>query len=357
MSSLKLVAALGSVAFFANADPLGPGAGEWKLESPEEYGMSTAELDNAYRNLERSAGYRNCFLVIKDGALIYEGYSGPLAGRTWSSLGHSSTKTMGALLMGAYVTEGLVDIDADITETYGVPSPKEGGRLPGQGDGYGVTARDIMSSALGGSQEPGQEWEYDTVGSSWLNTLPLVANASGVEPQTMFEEKFAGPMGLQDNFGWNNVNSDWASGSVSSCVDLAKWGQLMLNKGDWPTGRIMSEDYMSALSTPQTNGDRSVHSNTCYGFMTWLSSNQDPAEYPGVCLNSAENRVSNGYFPPTARNDVFFAAGFGGQIAMAVPEHNTVLVTMGASLDFVRPSLNSVATQMHYAMSEEVSGW
>ena len=111
------------------------------------------------------------------------------------------------------------------------------------------------------------------------------------------------------------------------------------------------------LAKPQTNGDRSVYSNTCYGFMTWLSSNQDPAEYPGVCLNSAENRVSNDYFPPTARNDVFFAAGFGGQIAMAVPEHNTVLVTMGASLDFVRPSLNSVATQMYYAMSEEVSGW
>ena len=164
----------------SSADPLGPGSGPWVVESPAAHGLNATLLDAAadeiwqivdgfwqYRGL-KNVSSRGCLVIAKDGALVYERYNtsgfnqhqdGPnRTPQPWSEAssqpGWSMTKTLGALLGGWAVTHGGLDLDKDITQAYGVPSPK----------GYPVTSRQIMSQSLGGDS-PGAKWYYDAEGT------------------------------------------------------------------------------------------------------------------------------------------------------------------------------------------------
>ena len=72
-ASAVFVAAL-ATCFAAN--PLGPGSGPWDVEAPSAHGLSEEQLRQAWTELRdhKSLG-RDCFVLIKDGALVYEGYA------------------------------------------------------------------------------------------------------------------------------------------------------------------------------------------------------------------------------------------------------------------------------------------
>ena len=172
------------------ADPLGPGQGPWAVETPESHSLDPQLLENARDEVFKIKG-RNCLVVIKDGALVYESYGGFFKSPDASHQGYSMTKTIGALIVGRAAQEGKLDIDSDITKKYGVKSPKP----------YPVTTRQIMSQSIAGSKGPGEEWEYDAVGTHWVNTLPkIVAAAAGEKSSSIWQRAFHVPLGLAKSF-------------------------------------------------------------------------------------------------------------------------------------------------------------
>jgi CubicO group peptidase (beta-lactamase class C family) len=284
---------------------------------------------------------RDCLVVIKDGALVYEKYS-KKKWNTTAHVGFSQTKTLGALLAGWAHTQGKLDIDADITTAYvrvfvfrlffvcfslipmdvaqGVKSPRP----------YPVTARQIMSQALDGDKGPGQAWAYDAVGTRWINHLPqLYPNATGLKPSAVFEEHFRGPLGLSKGFEWKTVDSAWDAGSYGTCRDYARFGQLMLNRGMWAadalkktsnaTTQIVAGEYIDMMVTPQTMyppyGPN--YSNPCYGLLTWLNinpgSDRGSSKYPGVCKDWPKRT----WFPKGSGSNVYLLAGLLGQVIQA----------------------------------------
>ena len=321
--------ALGYVAL--GADPLGPGNASWVVEAPELHNLSSSALDAMGTSVFRSVPVRGCLLVVKDGALVYEKY----ANKRYKSKGHegfSQTKTLGALLAGWASSKGLLDIDADITAAYNVTSPKK----------YAVTSRQIMSQALAGSDGPGESWDYDAVGTRWINHLTSVfAAATGRTPSSVFDEAFRRPLGLSNEFSWHGADTAWDAGSVGTCRDYARFGQLMLNGGRWPNPdgsaapvSIVDEDYVKQMVTPQTRYAPYVnYSNPCYGLLTWLNTNpgsdRGSTTYPGVCQMWPKQT----WFPKGSGSDVYLLAGLLGQETMVVPQHNMVLVSMGTTLD------------------------
>lgn len=237
------------------------------------------------------------------------------------------TKTLGALLAGWAHTKGLLDIDADITATYGVPSPRP----------YHVTSRQIMSQALAGEHGPGEAWEYDATGYRWVDRMAQVVNASvGQNASQVWERELARPLGLSKAFSWEDAATDWAGGSAGTCRDYARVGQLLLNEGQWrdaPGGLLVAKDYVQQMHTPQTHyPPYANYSNPCYGLLTWLDTNpasdRGSLEYPGVC----QMWPSSGWFPGGSSN-VYLASGMFGQETMVIPDHRMVVVTMGFTLD------------------------
>mmetsp|Transcript_126495 Transcript_126495/g.269819 ORF Transcript_126495/g.269819 Transcript_126495/m.269819 type:complete len:327 (-) Transcript_126495:32-1012(-) len=256
----------------------GPGAGNWAVEAPERHGLDSAAVRVAQKHIfgSISAAERDCFLVVRDGVLIHEAYRPFYNGSAHN--GYSMTKTLGALLVGWAQTRGLLDIDADITSAYGIPSPRP----------YPVTTRQIMSQALAGAHGPGEAWDYDTVGGLWLNHLPQVFRAAtGLLPSVVWRDHFQGPLGLGPSFSWPNVDTSWAFGSHGTCRDYARLGQLLLNEGSWRglDTPMVSSEYVRQMHTPQTR----------YG----------------------------------SPSDVYLAAGIAGQETMVVPDYSLVIVSMG----------------------------
>lgn len=216
------------------ADPLGPGSGPWVVEDPAAHGLDADLLAAAAKYIAdhskanstptwNSTSSRDCFVVIKDGALVYEHYSSEAYNST-AHPGHSMTKTMGALIAGWAATYGGLDLDADITKAYGVPSPKN----------YSVTSRQIMSQSLAGDDGPGEAWLYDAGGTAWINHMTrVVPAAAGRTPMQIWREEFQTRLGLSESFSWTNADSVWAHGSYATCRDYARVLQLMLNMGRW----------------------------------------------------------------------------------------------------------------------------
>ena len=326
------------------ADPLGPGAGPWIVESGEAHGLDSAALAAMGESVFK-VHVRDCLVVIKDGALVYEKYSTARYNRTGHQ-GFSQTKSLGALLMGwasdqAEQGRGGVDIDAD-TAAYGVKSPRP----------YPVTSRQIMSQALDGADGPGQAWAYDAIGTRWINVLTRVfAAATGRKPSDVFREAFALPLGLSEQFSWKSADSAWDAGSVGTCRDYARFGQLLLNGGRWPgvaapnasvasavasaaPQQIVSSAYVAQMSAPQTHyAPYANYSNPCYGLLTWLNTNpgsdRGSAQYPGVCKMWPQKT----WFPSGSGSNVYLLAGLLGQETMVIPDHNMVVVSMGDSAD------------------------
>ena len=264
-----------------------------------------------YRGL-KNVSSRGCLVIAKDGALVYERYNrsglnqhqhGPnTAPQPWSEAssqpGWSMTKTLGALLGGWAVTHGGLDLDKDITQAYGVPSPK----------GYPVTSRQIMSQSLGGDS-PGAKWYYDAEGTGWINTMArVVPAATGRNASQIWLEELQAPLGLSKDFIWGGTSplggdaspdSAWAYGSSGTCRDYARIMQLALNKGRWKGVEepIVSADYIEQMTTPQTKyRPHEAYSNPCYGLLTWLPGRDGRhgpvGKFPGTCLVPANSSLS-----------------------------------------------------------------
>lgn len=307
---------------------LGPGRDAWVLESPAAHGLSQAKLKAAddYIVKHAGSGTQACLMVVKDGALVYERYSN--AGGATAMAAHqaySMTKTLGALIVGAAVKSGKLDIHADVTKAYGVKSPVK----------YPVTTAEIMTQSLDGKDGPGEQFSYDAVGTRWVNMLTkVVLAATGKHPSQIWNEEIAGPLGLgtagDSKFSWSKVDSEWDAGSAGTCRDYARIAQLLLNKGSWPgVGEIISPEYIEQMTTPHKFG-KYGYSNPCYGFLTWL--NPDHKKYPGWCYYPIRNRAV-GNFPAGAPTDTFYLGGMFGQETMVIPAHNAAVVHMGFYLD------------------------
>ena len=160
--------------------------------------------------------------MAKDGKIVYELYQNG-GYPTMIFEGFSRTKSVGAFLVLMAASQGQLDLDADITKTYQVPSPKE----------YGVTTRMILTQIISADAAPGISWEYDSLGDKWLNHLPLVLqSATGKNASTWFEE-FKAQAEFSKAFTWDSVNKDCHSGSQGPCHDWARFAQILASVGNW----------------------------------------------------------------------------------------------------------------------------
>ena len=134
----------------------------------------------------------------------------------------------------------------------------------------------------------------------------------------------------------HQLPTQFSIGTVGTCRDYARFGQLLLNRGAWAglSENIVSEDYIDMMRTPQTRYDPYVnYSNPCYGLLTWLNTNpgsdRGSDTYPGVCKMWPKST----WFPSGSGSNVYLMAGLFGQETMVIPNHNMVVVSMGFSVD------------------------
>jgi CubicO group peptidase (beta-lactamase class C family) len=97
------------------AATLGPGPGAWEVSTPEAEGLSTEALTAAADATQSALGGRVCYLVVKNGKIVFERYTGAGA-ETRQQSAFSATKSMCASLFGIAQQQGFVDTELLVSE-------------------------------------------------------------------------------------------------------------------------------------------------------------------------------------------------------------------------------------------------
>ncbi|WP_300529774.1 serine hydrolase [Maricaulis sp.] len=238
---------------------------------------------------------------------------------------HSLRKSLMSALIGFAVDQGALDLDATLADL-GIDD------LPGLTEQErAATVRDVIMSRSGvyipsaaetpqmresrperGQYAPGEHWYYN----NWDFNVAghIFERVTNRNYNTVFDDLFAQTLCMPD-FDVSETYRQHAPGTMftayhmrTSARDMALFGQLFLQNGQWNGQAILSEDWVSesTQTTSQTGWPGPWMGG--YGYMWWRPADDAVAEENGLPA------------------DMYTGAGYGGQYVTVVPSLDLVIV-------------------------------
>jgi CubicO group peptidase (beta-lactamase class C family) len=284
------------------------------------------------------------FIVIKDDAILYEGYFNGYE-RDSIVTSFSTAKSVTSALIGIAIDEGSIGSVNDPMVSY---LPEMEGR--GLDD---VTIRDLLLMSTGvrflyadDLPAPATMWPYQDDSLSYMypnlrdlalglppsdepagaafkynpyNTilLGMILERATRTPVTQYlQEEIWEPLGMEFPATWSLDSEEHGfpkmeSGLNGRAIDFAKFGRLFLNNGNWNGDQIVSEEWVTESTAPDPTDDR-----------PWLSDqewNEEGGYYKYQWWGMPES--DGGYH--------YSAFGHLGQRIAVFPEENVIIVRYG----------------------------
>ena len=297
----------------------------WEVSTPAAQGLDPALVAEVYldaEDLERLFG----LLVVKDGYLIAEKYFNEGAVGQKARI-QSATKSVVSALVGIALDQGcLTSVGQKMLDSF----PEVAGQITDPrkeqitirqmlqmraGYPWEETHEDLWAGLLSGhyprlveefplTADPGTEFQYSNLTSNWLGII--VDRACGMHLKPYAEEHLFSPLGMEAG-EWG---TDW-DGHNNGCGDLhltardmAKFGLLYLNDGEWEGNQIIPADWVhKSLRTYSEDAWDNIgrFRDIGYGYQWWSATAGD--------------------------QQVNFAWGHGGQLIVLVDALDMVVVT------------------------------
>lgn len=299
-----------------------PGTGPWTLVSPSNV-AAECKLDRAAL-LQANSSIGTAYAIVRYGKLCHEYYP---SGSDSADQVYSTTKTMGALTVGALIHQ-TKNIAPTSTRKRGPLGEFQ--RVDHWLDSFTFHRDSTIAHVLGMVSDastsltyPNREWQYDTVGSDAINRLSDVVNTVVAQDTTrlgsnigqFWRRHFAQPLGLQNStWGTSDSSKNFATSWNTTIRDMARVGLLMLNGGVWNGQRIVDAQFLYNLSHASFED-----AHTGYGYLTWLNEDDSCAPkpihktYPHGPVSGAPSCLRTEGCSQTYDAGVFYAAGLGGQ--------------------------------------------
>ena len=292
----------------------------WDTIAPQTLGYCQPKIDSLYNFLEQNNS--KAFILLKDGKIVLEKYFGTHTATTpwqWASAG----KTITSFMTGIAQQEGYLSI-TDTTSSYlgqgwtnCTPEQEEritiwnqltmtSGLDDGVPDHYCT-----LDTCLNYLADPGTRWAYHNGPYTLLDGV--IENATGLTLNNYTTQKLKNPTGMTGAFfsvGYNNV-------FFSTARSMARFGSLILNKGNWNGNQIMTD---TAYFNDMVNTSQNL--NKSYGYLWWLNGKES-------FMVPTLQTVFPAYMCPNAPADMISAIGSGGQFLNVVPSQNLVWLRMG----------------------------
>ena len=292
----------------------------WDTISPTSLGWCQDKIDTLLDFLDSKN--TKAFIILKDGKIVIEKYFGTFTEDSlwyWASAGKSLT----SFLVGIAKQEGFVNLSDSTSNYLGsgwtiCPSVKEGM----------ITVLDQLQMTSGLNDQvtdnsctddtcleyladAGTRWAYHNAPYTLLDGV--IQNGTGQSLNLYLLNKLKIPTGMTGNYfpsGYNNV-------FVSVPRSMARYGLLMLNRGNWNGNQIMTDtSYFNAMINSSQN------LNPSYGYLWWLNGK------PTYLVPGFQIPIP-GPLMPHAPLDMYAALGKNGQFMNVVPSQNLVLVRVG----------------------------
>lgn len=288
----------------------------WEVVDPGDAGLSADGVDSFVDFAESVDS--GCLAVIRGGQLAIE-YYGPDWDISTDLEVFSATKSVSATLVGIASDLGFLDIEEPasnyLEEWVGTDSESvtirnllanDSGRYWDFETDYTGLVFDADRSAfaigLDQQHEPGTYWEYN---NSAIQTLEeVLQRATGQEVADFAEANLFGPLGMDVHYALDSEgNTPTFMGLQAGCADMARFGWMARNNGEWAGEQVVSSDYMIEATQP------SQELNNGYGFLWWVN------EFGGW---------------EDAPTDAYAALGLGDQVTLVIPSLDMVVVRIGA---------------------------
>ena len=264
--------------------------------TPESQGISSQMLTDLLQDLDVSH-YTDMhhFMLLRNGKVICEADFAPYRSGIWH-VTHSMCKSITGLAIGLLVEEGKLSLDENIynifqkkmnpiskifrptvtvenllTMTSGVTFNESGI----------VSGNDWLGSYLNASVSgtPGETFVYNS-----LNTYVLSAIVTERTGQTLteyLEPRLFAPLGITRYF-WETCPKGITKGGwgLFLCTeDMAKLGQLYLQKGKWNGEQIIPEFWVEVSTAKHKD---SLDGTYGYGYQLWMEARPGSFEFNGM---------------------------------------------------------------------------
>lgn len=264
--------------------------------TPESQGIHSEHLRNLVEELAYSPDTdMHHFMVLRHGNVICETDFAPYRKCIWH-ITHSMCKSITGMAAGLLIDEGKLDLSENIykifhdkgstwakifrpevtvenlmTMTSGVTFNESGI----------VSGNDWLESYLNApvSEKPGTKFQYNSLNSYVLSAI--ITERTGMPMDEYLKPRLFEPLGITD-YLWEKcprgiTKGGW--GLFMHTEDMAKLGQLYLNKGKWNGKQIIPESWAEASVTKKVD---SIEGTYGYGYQLWMEERPGSFEYNGM---------------------------------------------------------------------------
>lgn len=290
----------------------------WSFSSMSNQRINPNIISEGLAQLEESST-RQSFLLIRNGQIVYEEYYNG-SSITDSNNIASVSKSMISALLGIAMNQGHILTAEDTIAKY-LPDYFEDITDP---QTRALTIRDLLTMAHGWAwtenisdralnnsdnwiedilaleivDEPGTFFNYSTGASHILSAV--LTEATGMSTCEYAHKYLFEPMGIDAEF-WGYDPQGYFTGGHSVSLtarEIAKFGMLFLNEGNWFGEQLVPGWWVVASTTPRIQ----IGNNYAgYGYYWWL------------------NEITGGY-------EMYSALGAGGQLLHVIPDLDVVMV-------------------------------
>ena len=285
---------------------------------PEAQGVSSSAIQAFVEAAEQKIDALHSVMLVRHGQVIAEGWWTPYDAQSNHEL-YSLSKSFTSTALGLAVAEGRLSVDDEVLKFFPEDAPAEpSAHLKA------MRVRDLLCMSAGHQDEtlsaantisakaflahpvphkPGTHFKYNTPATFMLSAI--VQKQTGQTVLDYLRPRLFEPLGI-DQPVWNTNFQGISLGGYGLRVrteDIAKFGQLYLQKGQWQDRQLIPATWVEAATSKQTSNGSNPQSDwdQGYGYQFWRS-----------------------------RHGAYRGDGAFGQYCLVLPEHDAVIaITSG----------------------------
>jgi CubicO group peptidase (beta-lactamase class C family) len=294
--------------------------------TPEAQGISSQAVLAFVESADKNVNTLHSFMIVRHDRVIAEAWWKPEAADKPHVLA-SLSKSFNATAVGLAIQDGKLSLEDPVLKFFPADAPAN------PSDNLkAMKVRDLLTmscghdtepKAVGGSpsvkqflahpvvHKPGTHFQYNTMGSYTLSAI--VTKTTGQTTLEYLKPRLFEPLGIESpQWGSSPEGNSLGGYGLQLCTeDIAKFGQLYLQKGKWNGKQLVPQEWTAQATRKQVPNEMESHSKIGpdwkegYGFQFWR-----------------------------CRHNAFRGDGAGGQLCVVIPDQDAVVAITAQTGNF-----------------------